>query len=152
MTNGKLTPEKRHSAYLTLQNIRQRCTNENNKHYCNEGAVGIECQFTQEEFTDFLYRTDRCEKCGNNLNDKNRKKADGRTIDRIDTTDNYSENNCRVVCGTCARGNGKPRELGGQENPQRRLSLHVCVAAAKLACRWRHSPCRSDLQFTHEKA
>ena len=67
MTNGKLTPEKRHSAYLTFQNIRQRCTNQKNKHYRYEGAVGIECQFTQETFTEFLYRTDRCEECGNRL-------------------------------------------------------------------------------------
>lgn len=103
----KLTPELRHSVYLTFQNIRQRCTNRNNKDFLDYGGRGIECALSQEEFAEVYYRTDCCELCGTLLNDKNRKKADGRTIDRIDHDDHYSMGNLRVICRSCGRRNGK---------------------------------------------
>lgn len=107
MRKPKLTPELRHSAYLAFQNIRQRCTNRNNKDFDDYGGRGIECALSQEEFADLYYRTDCCELCGTPLNDDNRKKADGRTIDRIDHDEHYSRENVRVICRSCGRRNGK---------------------------------------------
>ena len=82
MRKTKSTPELRHSAYLACQNIRQRCTNRNNKDFDDHGGRGIKCALSQEEFAEIYYRTVSCELCGTLLNDANRKKADGRTIDR----------------------------------------------------------------------
>ncbi len=107
MRKTKLTPELRHSAYLAFQNIRQRCTNRNNKDFPEYGGRGIECAVSQEEFAKIYYRTNGCELCGTILNDKNRKKADGRTIDRIDHDGDYSMENLRVICRSCGRRNGK---------------------------------------------
>jgi len=59
MRKTKLTPELRHSAYLAFQNIRQRCTNRNNKDFADYGGRGIECALSQDEFADVYYRTDR---------------------------------------------------------------------------------------------
>tara|TARA_B100000686_G_scaffold280421_1_gene301554 strand:- start:114 stop:482 length:369 start_codon:yes stop_codon:yes gene_type:complete len=61
MRKTKLTPELRHSAYLAFQNIRQRCTNRNNKDFDGYGGRGVECALLQEEFAEVYYRTDCCE-------------------------------------------------------------------------------------------
>ena len=63
MRKPRLTPELRHSAYLAFQNIRQRCTNRNNKDFDEYGGRGIECALLQEEFAEIYYRTDCCELC-----------------------------------------------------------------------------------------
>ena len=53
MRKPKLTPELRHSAYLAFQNIRQRCTNRNNKDFEDYGGRGIECVLSQEESSQY---------------------------------------------------------------------------------------------------
>ncbi len=63
MRKTRLTPELRHSAYLAFQNIRQRCTNRNNKDFLDYGGRGIECALSQEEFAAIYYRTDSCVIC-----------------------------------------------------------------------------------------
>ena len=60
MRKTKLTPELRHSAYLAFQNIRQRCTNRNNKDFLEYGGRGIEFALSQEEFAEVYYRTTSC--------------------------------------------------------------------------------------------
>ena len=58
MRKTKLTPELRHSAYLAFQNIRQRCTNRNNKDFDGYGGRGVECALLQEEFAEVVAERD----------------------------------------------------------------------------------------------
>lgn len=83
------------------RSLKDRCRNPKNPQYDNYGARGIKLMLTKEQFMQIYFRTERCEKCGIKLNDENRKKGNGRTLDRIDPAGNYEERNLRVVCRSC---------------------------------------------------
>lgn len=68
----------------TLQDIKKRCNNCNNKRYKDYGRRGIKCLITEEELKKLWFR------------DKayNMKKP---SIDRIDNNGNYELSNCRFI-------------------------------------------------------
>lgn len=56
----------------------------------------------KREFLDVYFGTDKCELCGVEVDDNDRRKSErGRQIDRIDSNGSYNKDNCRVVCRRC---------------------------------------------------
>jgi hypothetical protein len=86
------------SAY---KGILDRCYSPRSPSFRWYGEKGIRCLFTFEEFQTIYYRTDYCELCGVLLNDQSPLAANGRTIDRIDSNDNYEFRNVRIICRSC---------------------------------------------------
>jgi len=84
--------------------VQQRCESPTHKSFKDYGAKGVECRLSYEDFTEIYFRTDNCEHCGDKLNDGNRNRSDGRTIDRIKVGGHYEKKNVRVVCKKCNNG------------------------------------------------
>lgn len=92
------------NAKAVFRTIRQRCESKTHRSYKDYGARGIKCLIDYETFAAIYFRTDECENCGCRLNDKNRNKTNGRTIDRINVNRNYESKNLRVTCKRCNNG------------------------------------------------
>jgi len=86
-------PERR-----LLRDIKQRCTNPNNKSYKTYGGRGIKCLITAEEIKKLMIRD-------------NYKSFKDPTIDRIDNDGNYCLENCRFI----------ERGLNAQKDSQRTI-------------------------------
>jgi hypothetical protein len=100
------------SGKRAYKNIIQRCTNPNHFSYHNYGARGIKLELSLEEFLDIYFSTSSCAICNVKLNDENRLKADGRTLDRINETLNYTVSNVRVICRACNCSLARKRRRG----------------------------------------
>jgi hypothetical protein len=85
-------------AYL---NIKQRCGNPRHSSFHQYGGRGIQLSLSFEEFQKIYFKTDVCENCGIQLDDKNRAGKQGRTLDRIDSNDHYRKGNLRILCRSC---------------------------------------------------
>lgn len=92
------------NGYTAYSALRRRCNSPSQKDYPNYGARGIECQLSWHEFRDIYFRTDECERCGQELNDNNRRLRAGRTIHRIDSHGHYEEENVAIWCRSCNCG------------------------------------------------
>lgn len=99
--NEKVENDYKAGGHRAYNNIIQRTTNVNNTAYPMYGGRGIRCTISREEFLSIYFSTDTCEDCGCKLNDADRRKGDGRTLERIDPAKNYEKGNLRILCRKC---------------------------------------------------
>ncbi|MHA2216922.1 MAG: hypothetical protein ACXACY_13340 [Candidatus Hodarchaeales archaeon] len=82
-------------------NIRQRCENKTHCQFSNYGGRGIFLSLSRDEFIEIYMSKSNCELCGQELSDRNRNAANGRTLDRIDQARGYEKGNLRLLCRSC---------------------------------------------------
>jgi hypothetical protein len=81
--------------------INLRCNNVNHPSYRYYGAKGIKNLLTKEQFLEIYFSTNECSICHCVLKNNTTIDSQRRTLDRIDSTKHYEDNNVRVVCLGC---------------------------------------------------
>lgn len=82
-THGETTQKKRSPEYVCWLSMRQRCNDPNHRNYKNYGGKGIQvCESWNQSFESFL-------------KDMGRKQVKGQSIDRVNSLENYTPENCR---------------------------------------------------------
>lgn len=79
--------------YISWKNMRNRCNYPSSGNYCRYGAVGISYDPDWDSYDNFL--SDMGER------------PDGMTLDRIDSSKNYSKSNCRWATPSQQQSNRK---------------------------------------------
>lgn len=89
------------SGFAAYDALVQRCTNPKSNRFSTYGGRGVRNKLTREQFLSIYFGTDVCATCNVVLNDEDRRRSDGRTIDRIDSAGHYGVDNVRIVCRSC---------------------------------------------------